>query len=71
MTNPFKHLDKGDGYEKSGWCLYFTVTLDQSGGVARFKKNIITGTIYVFQSNQPTDNCWNETGYGWGIWRKL
>ena len=72
MNNPFKSLDKGNGYEAPLWYTYYSVKTDQSGTIARFKKNIFTRRTYVFMANcSPTNNCWNETGYGWGIWRKV
>jgi hypothetical protein len=58
-------------YEKQWWMIYFNREITE-GVLARFKKNIFTRAIYVFQANYRVPcNRWNEPGYGWGYWRKL
>jgi hypothetical protein len=72
-ANPFKHLDDaGCGYDAQVWYKYFDVQTTQDGQRARFKKHRITGATYVWQANCcKSGNCWNEPGYGWGVWRKV
>lgn len=57
--------------ERSPFYQYFDVQI-RDGTKARFKRNKITGKVYLFQHNCTQDgNSWNERGYGWGKWTPI